>query len=569
MSLGTLQHSDSDEPSFSATVTYLCTPCSIEFPNYTDLCDHLRNEHASVHATSELDFAEQILGLRTQQADTQTPPPGNIYSVGANLARFHDLRLALSKPSPDQLTSSTVAAYLKGPQVRKLTVVTREDPKGTWIDVTSPREQGDIAGGLDRVRCDLTFCITLFHFNDRQKALLCTCLQELMERVPAPVYDLPYGIRRWLLTVAQMRAKTLDPTMQLSLEAPKFKTGKAAHPHQRSWYAVPLVGYDPSTKQSWKFSYRLFYTHIDTGLEEDFSDFTWKEAVDHNLDPEEAAGSIDHEAPGFTTEEKVAWLSTARMLAVKCFGFIGTLEELDQYIGQQLRRKPPKKPKATGLLRPGGTICRHTSHGRWLLPARKLDPSIQSLKISIRFPTGTETIDVFEAVEMLFESLRGGHTFPISWALACITADQTISRSRQGLPRGPIMSCIGTSCDRGTHLCPTCWRIRLCGDFVESIDFEYKICNRCKFENTMKVAIKDKKPEDQSLIHRYLSRHLTNLLKNEHRSAKIETKNSNPSVYGEAQDIMQTLKPLSFSEHQCHDNIIEQDLTITAIAKLT
>ena len=93
---------------------YSCDSCNTSFANTHAYYDHLYDEHSSLFATSTHDFVQQVLGgRRIARTDLQTPPAGDIHTIGRNLARFRDFRLALPPPAvTDQLTSSTVASYL-------------------------------------------------------------------------------------------------------------------------------------------------------------------------------------------------------------------------------------------------------------------------------------------------------------------------------------------------------------------------------------------------------------------------------------------------------------------------
>ena len=187
--------------------------------------------------------------------------------------------------------------------------------------------------------------------------------------------------------------------------------------------------------------------------------------------------------------------------------------------------------------------------------------------VKLDFPPPANYVDAFHAAEVFFHSLRSGHVFAVSWALACNAADQTNEQSAEGLSRDAIISCSGVACKETTHLCPECWKVRLCGDFIESADFEYKICKHCKFVHQTQVG--ETQPENRSLIYRKLLRGLETRLSQEYQSAKIEVSESTPDVYEEAWNIMQTLKPLMISEHQCHDNMIEQDLDLSIVGKFS
>ena len=184
--------SGSDEPNFHA-----CDLCNLGFYDHDSLHDHLRDEHASLFANSNDDFVEQVLGRRPAQTNLQTPPAGEIYSIGPNLARFRDFILALPRAAAtDQLTSSTIVSYLDSPQQRELAVTVseifsegdseeQEDGEAEkWISVRSVAQLQEGTDDSEVDRYDLVFSITSLDLNDDQQALLCSCLKELLERVP-------------------------------------------------------------------------------------------------------------------------------------------------------------------------------------------------------------------------------------------------------------------------------------------------------------------------------------------------------------------------------------------------
>ncbi len=417
----------------------------------TKLLKNLFSSESRNHVHHRLQKLRSVSGLFLQSNIPDTPTPAQQVIMGRNLKAFEVAQLVDFNPvllPKDATASESVKLFLAQPKRRKLWVkFSMEDKQGIAFDVRvqnyDPGSQDNepikvgVMKGKRETRPDpkdefVDFEVQQFMFDESSASIFAAVLRDILQRVPVLLRGLSKNYRDWLVRASHQVLMSRKPNLNVTLPMPVLLFGaKENRPH----YSVLVHGYNHTKCYSWRHSVQFDIGTLDTDRDIQIIDedkYSWSGGSSN------VPSGYDYlfADTDFHQAERLA-----KMLSVKHYGFIGSIDDLVEdvrrtvssywIIGKQQtrlgRQLYPEKASKWHSQTIWQVLLSQITGLAHIIPTDWMHRRMEGSRQTGIFIYSTEPERILPILNAILHALQAGHPEDSAFGIGCLVADEMVS----------------------------------------------------------------------------------------------------------------------------------------------